>query len=72
MAAQVLASQGRPTFLYSFDHTPYESVNEGHISSHLGAFHGAEVPFVFTDSFELKGGERDLSERMALYAMAAP
>ena len=40
MAARVLASQGRPTWLYSFDHTPYESVNEGRISSYLGAFHG--------------------------------
>ena len=32
-----------------------------------GAFHGAEVPFVFNDQFELEGGERDLSERMATY-----
>ena len=32
-----------------------------------GAFHGAEVPFVFNDQFELDGGERDLSERMAIY-----
>lgn len=37
MAARVFAAQGRPTYLYSFDHTPYESVNEGRISSYLGA-----------------------------------
>ena len=34
---RVAVFAGRPTFLYSFDHTPYESVNEGRISSHLGA-----------------------------------
>ena len=46
MAARVFASQGRPTFLYSYDHPPYESVNQGMPirSSYLGAFHGAEVP----------------------------
>ena len=63
MAAKVFASEGRPTYLYSYDHTPTYSVNEGHISSHLGAFHGSEVPFVFYDDFELSGGELDLSAR---------
>ena len=32
-----------------------------------GAFHGAEVPFVFHDSFELVGGENDLSSQMSTY-----
>merc|ERR1719440_867116 len=33
-----------------------------------GAFHGAEVPFVFGDSFELKGkGEMALSQAMGCY-----
>ena len=33
--------------------------------NNLGAFHGAEVPFVFGDTFELSGGEVDLSEAMS-------
>ena len=32
-------------------------------TKNLGAFHGAEVPFVFGDTFELVGGEVDLSVR---------
>ena len=33
----------------------------------LGAFHGAEVPYVFYDSFELVGAERELSATMATF-----
>jgi hypothetical protein len=33
----------------------------------LGAFHGAEVPFVFNDGFELMGGEHNLSDSMSTY-----
>ena len=40
MAARTLAQHNLPTFLYSYDHQPYESVNEG-IVTHWGAFHGA-------------------------------
>eukprot|EP00039_Didymoeca_costata_P011206 m.156343 g.156343 ORF g.156343 m.156343 type:complete len:71 (-) comp15098_c0_seq13:250-462(-) len=35
---------------------------------HVGSFHGAEVPFVFGDSFELSSdGERKLSNTMGCY-----
>ena len=40
MAARTFAQHNLPTFLYSYDHQPYESVNEG-IVTHWGAFHGA-------------------------------
>ena len=39
MAARTFAQHNLPTFLYSYDHQPYESVNEG-IVTHWGAFHG--------------------------------
>ena len=57
------------TCSYSYDHPPYESVNWGMPISHsyLGAFHGAEVPFVFYDDFELAGSELKLSAAMAQY-----
>lgn len=67
MAARHFASLGQPTYLYSFDHAPFESINwPGHMF-HLGAFHGAEVPYVFYDSFELVGAEQELSATMATY-----
>ena len=43
MAARTFAQHNLPTFLYSYDHQPYESVNEG-IVTHWGAFHGASQP----------------------------
>lgn len=52
------------TWLYSFDHAPAYSQNTP-TPSQWGAFHGAEVPFVFGDNYELKGwGERNLSSLM--------
>lgn len=66
-AAKALAMQGHDVFLYDFIHQPAESVNWPTGTGHLGAFHGAEVPFVFGDAFELVGGEMNLSVAMATY-----
>ncbi len=63
MAARVFAAHQQPTFLYSYDHQPFMSVNEG-FTEMLGAFHGSEVPFVFYDDFELRNGELNLSATM--------
>jgi len=64
------ASQGRgnnKTWWYYFTHTPNRSVNMGDLK-YYGAFHGAEVPFVWGDSFELTGEkERALSRAMGCY-----
>jgi len=49
LASQVHSS----TYVYRFDVTPTYSVNFPDTSV-VGAFHGAEVPFVFGDKFELK------------------
>lgn len=46
MAARHFANLGQPTYLYSFDHAPFESINWPGHTFHLGAFHGAEVPYV--------------------------
>jgi carboxylesterase type B len=55
------------TFMYYFNHTPYYSANQKQ-TPRYGAFHGAEVPFVWGDAFELVGkGEAALSERMVNY-----
>merc|ERR1719478_986467 len=52
---------------YYFTHTPIHSMNMGDLQ-YEGAFHGAEVPFVWYDSFELTGdGERYLSNAMGCY-----
>ena len=67
MAARHFERLGQPTYLYSFDHAPFESINWPRQSFHLGAFHGAEVPYVFYDSFELVGAERELSATMATF-----
>jgi len=51
-------------FVYYFTMTPKLSVNFPN-TSNFGAFHGAEVPFVFGDDFELQpGAERKLSKAM--------
>mmetsp|Transcript_131556 Transcript_131556/g.409009 ORF Transcript_131556/g.409009 Transcript_131556/m.409009 type:complete len:573 (+) Transcript_131556:3-1721(+) len=54
---------------YYFTATPLSSVNERKAQlPYLGAFHGAEVPFVFGDAFEFKSdGERRLSRAMGCY-----
>eukprot|EP01048_Picozoa_sp_COSAG05_P018122 COSAG05_NODE_2592_length_2862_cov_1.937749_1_plen_771_part_00 len=66
-AARALAEQGHPVFLYNFVHQPAESVNWPSGTQNLGAFHGAEVPFVFHDTFEMVGGETELSDAMSVY-----
>lgn len=66
-AAKWLSEQGHDVYLYDFAHQPGESVNWPTGTQNLGAFHGAEVPFVFNDGFELMGGEHNLSESMATY-----
>lgn len=54
-------------YLYSFEVTPYFTVNfpPGDWLGKLGAFHGAEVPFVLFDTFELTGPEVALGAQMA-------
>ena len=69
--AQRLAASKLRTYLYSFGHTPKYSYNEGASTlRRIGAFHGAEVPFVFHDTFELTTpGERALSSAMNCFWM---
>jgi carboxylesterase type B len=58
---------GNDVFWYFFVATPIRSVNMEGIQ-YYGAFHGAEVPFVFGDQFELSSdGERALSRAMGCY-----
>jgi len=54
---------------YQFTHTPLYSVNmPAYVNGLYGAFHGAEVPFVFGDGFELESdAERLLSKAMGCY-----
>lgn len=66
-AAQALQRSGHRVYTYLFAHTPSFSENYEDLP-YLGAFHGAEVPFVFGDQFELKtDGERSLSASMGCY-----
>ena len=63
-AAQKLGSSG---YWYYFVATPIMSYNMGDIPS-MGAFHGAEVPFVFGYPKELSiDGERTLSQSVGWY-----
>ena len=63
-AATVFANLGHAVYTYYFTHTPLYSENYSELPT-LGAFHGAEVPFVFGDAFELKADtERSLSQAM--------
>eukprot|EP01052_Picozoa_sp_SAG31_P022723 SAG31_NODE_1822_length_7193_cov_3.631802_6_plen_218_part_00 len=66
-AAEMLLTHGHDVYLYNFVHQPLESINWPTGTHGLGAFHGAEVPFVFHDTFELVGGEKDLSSQLATY-----
>ena len=66
-AATHLAKAGHKVFLYDFVHEPAMSLNWPTGTSGLGAFHGAEVPFVFGDTFELVGGEVSLSQTMSQF-----
>ena len=66
-AAQRLQSRGHRVFTYYFTHQPETSANYHNLPT-LGAFHGAEVPFVFNASFELQSeGERTLAAQMGCY-----
>eukprot|EP00039_Didymoeca_costata_P011207 m.156348 g.156348 ORF g.156348 m.156348 type:complete len:658 (-) comp15098_c0_seq14:72-2045(-) len=64
-----VSSAGLSAHWYLFKATPIFSVNVSPRSMpHVGSFHGAEVPFVFGDSFELSSdGERKLSNTMGCY-----
>jgi carboxylesterase type B len=66
-AVEALASQGHDVYLYDFVHAPAVSVNWPSGTHGLGAFHGAEVPYVFGDTFELEGGELNLSRAMSRF-----
>ena len=58
---------GNDVFWYFFIATPIRSVNMEDMA-YWGAFHGAEVPFVFGDQFELSSdGERALSRAMGCF-----
>lgn len=65
---QLLAEVAKgKSFVYRFSVTPDFSVNFGNTTV-MGAFHGAEVPFVFGDDFELSSGhERRVSAAMGCY-----
>lgn len=66
LANTVVATNGT-AFVYEFTLTPSRSVNFRNTTV-LGAFHGAEVPFVFGDKFELdEGWEQQLSAAMGCY-----
>lgn len=55
------------SFWYYFRATPIWSINWDETAT-MGAFHGAEIPFVFGDNFELlSAGERALSQAMGCY-----
>ena len=59
---------GARAWMYTFRATPIYSRNMGGSAElvYMGAFHGAEVPFVFGDLFELgSDGERRLSSVMS-------
>lgn len=65
-AAQV---SGGEAWWYYFVATPISSINEDSDDlKYMGAFHGAEVPFVWNDNFELSSrGEHALSAAMGCY-----
>ena len=62
-AAAALLARAETAFRYEFRVVPSFSVNDGADMRFLGSFHGAEVPFVFGDTFELKSrAERDVDD----------
>ena len=61
------SSSASSAFMYWFSLTPAFSLNWNYAPAY-GAFHGAEVPFVFGDPFELSTeGERALSSSMGCF-----
>lgn len=60
--------KGSNTWWYYFSHTPISSINVDGDMKYEGAFHGAEVPFVFGNPSELgSDAERILSKAMGCY-----
>jgi len=61
--------RGGEAWWYYFVATPISSINEDPDElKYMGAFHGAEVPFVWKDTFELSSkGEQALSAAMGCY-----
>jgi len=61
--------EGNQGWWYFFTATPIFTINEGvEDLPYMGAFHGAEVPFVFGDPFEVSSeGEKHLSQAMGCY-----
>ena len=67
VAQQLAGKNNGQVYNYFFRHAPAFSVNWANTTGE-GAFHGAEVPFVFGDSFELTGdAELTLSKHMGAY-----
>jgi len=66
---QISRGKGQKAWWYHFTATPISTLNEDNSDlPYMGAFHGAEVPFVFGDGFELSSeGERKLSDAMGCY-----
>lgn len=63
-AARKFAALNLSSYVYFFNHTPFASINQAYTED-LGAFHGAEVPYVFYDDYELYGtDEKNLSVAM--------
>ena len=63
-AARKFAALNLSSYVYFFNHTPFASINQAYTED-LGAFHGAEVPYVFYDDYELYGAdEKNLSVAM--------
>merc|ERR1719355_493062 len=61
------SKKGNAAWWYYFTHTPIYSINMGDLR-YYGAFHGAEVPFVWGDQFEITGdAEKALSRAMGCY-----
>lgn len=64
----LLARAKNASFWYQFRVVPTYSVNDGDDMRFLGSFHGAEVPYVFGDAFELaSAGERAVAAAVGCY-----
>ena len=64
----LLRRGGERAYWYEFRVVPSYSVNDGSDMRFLGSFHGAEVPFVFGDAFELRSdAEKKVAAAMGCY-----
>eukprot|EP01059_Diplonema_ambulator_P015468 TRINITY_DN2660_c0_g2_i1.p1 TRINITY_DN2660_c0_g2~~TRINITY_DN2660_c0_g2_i1.p1 ORF type:complete len:659 (+),score=188.29 TRINITY_DN2660_c0_g2_i1:43-1977(+) len=66
LAGDHMAQAGMTPYMYYFNHTPSVSINNDNPGAY-GAFHGAEVPWVWYDDFELDPNEQVLSRNMVAY-----